>query len=200
MIILSVRPEDWPSVVVSAPGKLVMSVMAGIPLADIVDRLETDRVVRALPNAAAEVAASYSPWIASPAVTEGDRTLVRELLSACGTEDEVGEEANIDYLTGLSGSGPAFPALLADAMMKDALRQGIQANVALRAVQGVLKGAGRLLDLHGSSPAETVEAFVAYRGTTAAAISSMRVAGFDAAVASGLAAAADRSKRMKQDT
>ena len=56
VIILSVRPQDWPAIAVTAPGKLVVSVMAGVTLDDIAARLGTDRVVRALPNAAAAVA------------------------------------------------------------------------------------------------------------------------------------------------
>lgn len=197
VIVLSVRPEDWPQVRFSAPDRLVVSVMAGVPLAEIAGRLGTDRVVRALPNAAAAVRASYSPWFAGPGLTSGDRGLVRALLSACGTEDEVRREADLDHLTGLSGSGPAFPALLANAMMSHAIGQGIEPAVARRAVQGVLVGAGRLAALDDAAgPTETVDSFLAYRGTTAAAIEAMRAAGFDAAVALGLAAAANRSKRI----
>lgn len=121
LIIVSVRPAEWPSVAVSAPGKLVVSVMAGIPLSRLAGQLRTERVARALPNAAAEVGKSYTPWVASPAASEGDRSIVRRIFEACGSTDEVTSEADIDYLAALSGSGPAFPSLLANAMMQDAL-------------------------------------------------------------------------------
>ena len=85
--------------------------MAGIPLADLARRTGSDRVVRALPNAAAEVGFSYTPWTAGPAVTDADRTVVRRIFGACGSADEVLNEASIDYLTGLCGTGPAYPAL-----------------------------------------------------------------------------------------
>ena len=68
-----------PPITLSAPGKLVVSVMAGIPLADLAARTGTARVVRALPNAAAEVGHSYTPWTASPAVTDADRATVRRI-------------------------------------------------------------------------------------------------------------------------
>ena len=64
VIVLSVRPQDWGAIAVTAPGKLVVSVMAGIPLADIARVTGSDRVVRALPNAAADVGHSYTPWTA----------------------------------------------------------------------------------------------------------------------------------------
>ncbi|RWA72244.1 pyrroline-5-carboxylate reductase dimerization domain-containing protein [Mesorhizobium sp.] len=196
VIMLSVRPQDWPSLNVDAKGKLVISVMAGIRIAEIGEKHGTRRVVRTLPNAAAEVGKSYTPWIASSDATEVDRAIVRAIFDACGVQDEVGSERDIDYLTGLTGSGPAFPALLADAMMRDAVAFGLAPDVARRAVNTVLTGTGRLLERNDASPADTVEAFLGYRGTTAAAIETMREAGFDEAVAKGLAAAFLKSIAM----
>ncbi|WP_018236297.1 pyrroline-5-carboxylate reductase [Ensifer sp. BR816] len=196
MIIVSVRPADWPPLMVDVHGKLVVSVMAGVRLRDLAHHHNTERAVRSLPNAAAEVGKSYTPWIGSEGVNEQDRATVRAIFDACGTQDEVASESDIDYLTGLSGSGPAFPALLADAMMRDAVSRGIKPDVARRAVTTVLVGSGRLFEKNGECPADTVEAFVSYRGTTAAAIEAMRAAGFDAAVRDGLAAAYQKSMNM----
>lgn len=196
VIVLSVRPQDWPSLELDAKGKLVISVMAGMRLAEIGEKHGTRRVVRTLPNAAAEVAKSYTPWIASSDASDADRVIVRALFEACGVQDEVATERDIDYLTGLTGSGPAFPALLADAMMRDAVAFGLAPDVARRAVNTVLAGTGRLIELNDASPADTVEAFLDYRGTTAAAIETMREAGFDKAVAKGLAAAFLKSIAM----
>lgn len=196
VVIVSVRPADWPPLEVNAAGKLVVSVMAGIRLSRLAEHHNTDRVVRSLPNAAAEVRKSYTPWIGSEALNEKDRSAVRAIFNACGGEDEVASENDIDYLTGLSGSGPAFPALLADAMMRDAVARGINPDVARRAVTAVLVGSGRLFEKNGECPADTVEAFVSYRGTTAAAIEAMRAGGFDGAVRDGLAAAFRKSLKM----
>lgn len=196
VIVVSVRPADWPSLSIDAGGKLAISVMAGIRLEELARRLGTDRVVRSLPNAAAEVGKSYTPWVASAGATGADRTLVSAIFAACGAGDEVRSEADIDYLTGLSGSGPAFPALLAAAMMQDAVARGIPGDIAHRAVTSVLVGTGFLFDRSGEDPSQTVETFVAYRGTTAAAIEAMQARGFDAAVAEGLAAALRKSASM----
>ncbi|MFO1106075.1 MAG: pyrroline-5-carboxylate reductase dimerization domain-containing protein [Amaricoccus sp.] len=196
IVVLSVRPQDWPGVELSAPGKLVVSVMAGVPLAAIAARTGTPRVVRALPNAAAEVGRSYTPWAATAAVTDADRAAVGGLVAAIGSGDELADEAAIDYMTGLSGTGPAYPALLAVALIRDAVARGLPPEVARRAVVAMLVGTGRLLEASGEDPEATVAAFVDYRGVTAAAIEAMRAGGFDAAVVAGLAAALDKSRTL----
>ncbi|MBX5025665.1 pyrroline-5-carboxylate reductase family protein [Rhizobium lentis] len=196
VILLSVRCDDWRRLDVDASGKLVISVMAGIRLAALSERHKTDRVVRALPNAAAEVAKSYTPWIGASSITEDDRAVVRAIFETCGCEDEVERESDIDYLTGLTGSGPAFPALLGAAMVRDAVARGLPAEVARRAVNTVLVGAGHLLERRDESPDDVVQAFLDYRGTTAVAIEGMRAAGFDAALAQGLSAAFNKSVSM----
>jgi pyrroline-5-carboxylate reductase len=196
VIVVSVRPTDWNALAVNADGKFVISVMAGIRLAALSQRHKTGRVVRSLPNAAAELAKSYTPWIGTSDVTEDDRAVVRAIFETCGSQDEVASEAEIDYLTGLSGSGPAFPALLAAAMMRDAIAHGLPANIARRAVNAVIAGAGRLLERRDECPNDVVQTFLDYRGTTAAAIEGMRAAGFDASVAEGLSAAFKKSVSM----
>lgn len=196
-IVVSVRPQDWPALTLRAPGKLVVSVMAGIPLATLAGATGAERVVRALPNAAAEVGLSYTPWTASAAVTDADRATVRAIFDACGSGDEVPREADIDYMTGSSGTGPAYPALLASAMIRDAVAHGVPEAVARRAAVALLVGTGRLFEKNGEDPAATVAAFLDYKGVTAAAIEAMRAAGFDAAVAAGLAAALVKSETLR---
>ncbi|TGQ69339.1 pyrroline-5-carboxylate reductase [Mesorhizobium sp. M00.F.Ca.ET.186.01.1.1] len=198
VIIVSVRPQDWPAIEISAYGKLAISVMAGTPLDQLARRLNTDRVIRTLPNAAAAVRNSYTPWIGSQGVTPNDRNIIRRILEACGAADEVKNEADIDYLTGLTGSGPAFPALLATAMMDDAVGRGMSPDIARRSVSAVLIGTGKLLEARKDSPNDIVQTFLDYRGTTAAAIEAMRAAGFEAAVRDGLAAALQKSVIMGQ--
>lgn len=193
VIIVSVRRADWPSLTLDCTGKLALSVMAGIPLDDLAAQLGTTRIVRSLPNAAAEAGVSYTPWIAGTGIGEGDRMIVRAIFDACGVQDKFASERDIDYLTGLSGSGPAFPALLAAAMFNDAVARGLPPQIAWRAVNAVLVGTGRLLDRREEHPRDVVQAFLDHKGTTAAAIEAMRARGFDAAVAAGLAAAFDRS-------
>lgn len=197
IVVLSVRPADWKAVDLDAAGKLVISVMAGVTVDDLRKRTGSTRIARALPNAAAEIGYSYTPFFLASREPE-DRDLVCRLFLSCGQVDAVPEEEHIDYLTGLSGSGAAFPALLAEAMTNDALRHGLPPDVARRAARQVIVGAGRLQEFNGQSPAETVKAFLDYKGTTAAAISAMREHGFDEAVAAGLNAALRKAQALSR--
>lgn len=199
VIIISVRPEDWPSVSFDAKGKLVISVMAGIDMKALAERHNTNRVIRALPNAAAEIQKSFTLWYASDAVSEYDRTLVRAIFDACGTQDQAKDEREIDYFTALTGSGPAFPALLAEAMIKHAIEFGISPKRANKAVRAVIVGAAALLEKNNQTAAEILDDFMAYQGTTAAALETMRAEGFDTAVASGISSGFQRALTMGQN-
>ncbi len=196
VVIVSVRPEQFPAVAVDARGRLVISVMAGVSMETLSARTGSERIVRALPNAAAEIGRSYTPWFCSGAVSADDKALVQALFESCGTADEVEAEAAIDYLTALSGSGPAFPALFADALLGHALSHGLSEPVARRAVIGVVCDASQLLARPDVSFGETVRAFMEYRGTTDAGLQAMQGAGFAEAVHAGLSAAAAKAVSM----
>lgn len=196
IVILSVRPHQFFDLSLDIGRQLVISVMAGVSMATLRSRLGTDRVVRAMPNAAAELGLSYTPWLAGAGVSEEDRAFVKALFTACGETDEVGTEDQLDYLTGLSGSGPAFPALLASAMLSHAGMRGLPPDVARRAVLGVVCGASRLLAAADASPEQTVQTFIDYEGTTAAGLRRMMGSGFVEAVHAGLDAAAAAAAAM----
>lgn len=198
IIIVSVQPGDWPSLSFQAPGKLVISVMAGIRMASLRQRTGTKRLARALPNAAAEVRASYTPIFMQSDMPD-DSVTVCSLFKACGSVDLVTDEDLIDYFTGMTGSGPAFPALLAEAMIADALDRGIPSEVARRAAVQTLIGAARIFEEQDIAPAETVKAFVDYDGTTATAILKMQEMGFGPAVRAGLEAAYLKAQALSRD-
>jgi pyrroline-5-carboxylate reductase len=196
VVILSVRPHQFFDLSLEAEGRLVISVMAGVSMTTLQSRLGTTRVVRAMPNAAAEVGLSYTPWLAGAGVTEQDRAFVRALFASCGETDEMGTEDQLDYLTGLSGSGPAFPALLASAMLSHAQARGLPPEIARRAVFGVFCGASRLLAGSVTQPERMVQTFVDYEGTTAAGLREMMRHGFTEAIHAGLDAAAAAAATM----
>lgn len=196
IVIVSVRPQDFDALKIDAAGKLVISVMAGITLERISAHVNSDRVVRAIPNAGADVMKSYTPWIASNTVRSDEKAHVKTILAACGDAPELSDELHIDYFVGLTGSGPAFPALLMAAMEADAVGHGIDRAIAREAVCALWIGMGRLWETQAQKPGDVVETFLNYRGTTAAAIEAMRTAGFDRAVSEGLQAAFQKSVRL----
>jgi len=196
VVVLSVRPDQFPGVQIDARGKLVVSVMAGVPARAIAERTGTEEVVRAIPNAAAGIRRSFTPWYATPPVSMENKRLVQTLFEACGEAAEVPLEAHIDYCVGMTGSGAAFPALLAQAMIAHAVAQGLSPDFAQRAAKGVVAGASQLLAGEQGDPAQIVQAMIDYRGTTAAALQTMIDRGFTESVAAGLEAAAATAAAM----
>ncbi|NGM44553.1 NAD(P)-binding domain-containing protein [Rhodobacter sp. SGA-6-6] len=196
VIVVSVRPGDWPGLDLKAGGRLVISFMAGVGLETLASC--GGRIVRAMPNAAAEIGASYSPWVAGPGVTEADRAAVAQVLGAIGTGEELPEEGQIELMTALSGSGPAYPALLAQAMLGFLAERGVAPDVAARAVEAVVCASARLLEGQVAGAPALVQTFIAYRGTTCAGLEAAEAAGFTAAVKAGLAAATAKAAAMRE--
>jgi pyrroline-5-carboxylate reductase len=193
IVILSVRPEDLAGVDADLSGKLVISVMARMPMAEIRKRFGCDRMVRTMPNASAEQAQSFTPWYASPEVTPEDKAFVSDFFGASGIAREVPNEPSIDYFTGLTGSGFAFPALMARAMIEHAIENGVAPDLADVAVRQLMLGAGTYVSESKESAAEIVKTFVDYGGTTAAGLTAMIDRGSDAVVKAGLDAAWQRA-------
>uniref|UniRef100_UPI0025FA8D57 pyrroline-5-carboxylate reductase family protein n=1 Tax=uncultured Paracoccus sp. TaxID=189685 RepID=UPI0025FA8D57 len=138
VIVVSVRPQDWPALALRAEGRLVLSFMAGVRA----ERLRAcgGRIVRAMPNAAADIGQSWSPWWADADVTDADRLAVTEILSAIGTSDQIAQESQIDLMTALPGSGAAYPALMAVAMARFMTDNGLPSDIAWRAAEAAVCG------------------------------------------------------------
>lgn len=194
VIVVSVRPEDWLGLDLRAKGRLVLSFMAGVDAREL-SRCG-GRIVRAMPNAAAEIGASYSPFWADEGVSDTDRDAVRRLLSAIGTTDELAREAEIDLMTALPGSGAAYPALMAVAMASYMRSQGVSETVAWRAAEAAVVGGARLLEGRITEAPALVAAYRDYRGTTAAGIEAAEAAGFGRAIEAALAAATGKARSM----
>ncbi|TNC48621.1 NADP oxidoreductase [Rubellimicrobium rubrum] len=197
VVVVAVRPEDYGDLALHAPGRLVLSFMAGIPMAALSGA--GGRIVRAMPNAAAGHGQSYTPWLAAADVTQADRVVVRAVLATIGTQDEIGTEAQIDSLTALSGSGAAYPALMAAGMLAHARASGLPEPVARRAVEAVVCQAAELLRGRIETAADLVETYRAYRGTTAAGLEVAEANGFSGSIAQALDAATRKAAHMGRD-
>ncbi|MFG1495312.1 pyrroline-5-carboxylate reductase dimerization domain-containing protein [Saccharospirillum sp. HFRX-1] len=189
LLVLSIRPQDLSALSVNAQGKTVISLLAMTDAAELSQQLRTDRIVRAMPNAAAEIGRAFYPWWASEAVSQADRRDVQHLLSSCGRAREVPTQAAFSYLAALSGPGPALPALLGRAMLAHAKAQGLADDLALDAVLHTLAGGSELLLHEGTDPTAMVDALIGYQGVSAAALQSLTDSGFEQQVAQALEAA-----------
>jgi pyrroline-5-carboxylate reductase len=196
VVVLSVQPHQASSVGIDAGNRLVISVMAGVTAEQIVRLTGTQRVVRAMSSPAADLGLAYSPWCASGAVTEADRTATRGLFEACGATDEVADEDQIDLFTGLTGPVPGFVAYYADCMVNYAVERGVEPAIAERAMRQLFHAAGVVLAQSPTSPAEQVRAMIDYAGTTAAGLEFMRASPLAEAIEQGLDAAYDKARTI----
>ncbi|MBC3361748.1 pyrroline-5-carboxylate reductase dimerization domain-containing protein [Pseudomonas sp. SWRI154] len=196
VVIIAVRPEHFASLGIDATGKTLISLMAGITVQSITAQTSASAVVRAMPNAAVEIGQSFTPWYCSGGVEATTKSLVQRLFECVGTAAEVQEEDFIDYLSALSGTGPAFPALLMTALANQATAAGIPGDIAQLAAKNVVINNSQLLASRDAQ--QMIDALVAYRGVTAAALLAMTEGHFEEQVARALQAGASVARKGLQ--
>lgn len=194
VILLSVPPTSASGIGMDASGKLVLSVMAGIPLADLLRITGANQVIRAMSSPAAQISLAYSPWCATADVTDDDRALVSTIFTACGLTDEVESEAHIECFTAMTGPVPGFVAFYAKAMVDYAVNHGIPPEIADRAIRQLFSGAGAMMSDGEMTPADHVKQMIDYAGTTADGLEAMKHSSITADIADALDAAVARTR------
>ena len=176
---------------------LVVSIAAGIPVARLRQWLgDAVPVVRCMPNTPALLGAGVTGLYAGTAVDGDQRRRAEDLLSSAGATVWVDAEPLIDAVTAVSGSGPAYAFLLAEAMEAAAVAEGLPAADARTLVVQTLLGAGRMLAEAGEAPAELRRRVTSPGGTTQAAIETFQAGGFEALVAQAIHAARERGAAL----
>ena len=199
-VVLSIRPAQFSRIAANMSGKLAVSVMAGISCDEIASRTGASRIVRAMPNAAAAIRKSFTPWFATKDVSPTDRAAVQTFFAACGEPAEVRAETDIDYCAVMTGTGAAFPSLLAEAMIADAIAHGLEPDFAAKAAKSVICNGSQLLANPNESSARIVREMIDYGGLTAAALETMLARGFNEAVSAGFEAALARGMTIASET
>lgn len=175
---------------------LQLSVMAGIRCAAIEAAAGTGRIVRAMPNTPALIGQGVAGLYARAEVTLQERSRVEQLFAPTGRSVWVPDEADLDAVTALSGSGPAYGFYLIEAMVEAAVRMGLpEAQGREMAIQTVL-GAALLAQQSSLSPAELRAQVTSKGGTTYAAISSMEADGVKEEIVRALLAAQARAREL----
>jgi pyrroline-5-carboxylate reductase len=172
LTILAVKPQVLPEALSAlreiSAGKLFLSIAAGVTLAKICGWLHpTARVVRAMPNTPMQVGAGASVYVGGPHVTEVDLDLVHRILSAAGKAWRV-EEKQIDTVTALSGSGPAYVFHFMDALIRGAVALGLPEDLAKDLTIQTVLGSSQLAAQSPLSPLELATQVKSPRGTTLA--------------------------------
>ena len=202
--ILAVKPQvvdevcaDLQSAAVKKP--LVISILAGTPIHRIAQALNVDTaIVRCMPNTPALVSKGATGLFANDASSEAQRAQAVALLSAVGIAEWVDREALIDSVTAVSGSGPAYVFLLAEAMMDAGVAQGLPEDVARNLTIQTLVGASEMLASSEQDAATLRKNVTSPNGTTQAAIESFEASGFRGIVKKALDAARDRGVELSK--
>ncbi|HEY9024433.1 MAG TPA: pyrroline-5-carboxylate reductase [Burkholderiaceae bacterium] len=175
---------------------LHLSVMAGIRSDTIARATGSERIVRAMPNTPALIGEGIAGLFARGAVTDDDRAAIERVLAPTGETLWVTQESDLDAVTELSGSGPAYVFFFIEAMMQAAADMGLSVEQGRRLAQATFKGATSLARASDEGP-ETLRARVTSKGgTTHAAITAMEAAGVKPAIVAALRAAQARAKEL----
>ncbi|NDY93501.1 pyrroline-5-carboxylate reductase [Ideonella livida] len=177
-------------------GALQLSVMAGIRSDALVRATGSARVVRTMPNTPALVGQGMTGLFATPAVSPADRGQVQALLAATGELLWVEHEAQLDAVTALSGSGPAYVFYFIEAMMQAGAELGLSPEQSRRLAVGTFRGGAALCGQSEEPPEVLRQRVTSKGGTTYAALTAMEAAGMKPAFVQALHAAARRAQEL----
>lgn len=203
LILLALKPQIWKAVVnlfagAVSPTATVVSIMAGIRT-DALEKVFSDGVaiVRSMPNLMAQVGEAASGLCAGRAAREDNLAQAEALLGAVGMTVRV-DESQMDAVTGLSGSGPAFVFVLIDALADGGVRAGLPRPIAQQLATQTVLGAAKMVLESNESPSVLKERVTSPGGTTIAGIRALEDGGFRASLMAAVEAAAARSQELSE--
>jgi pyrroline-5-carboxylate reductase len=201
LVVVAVKPQDIDALLAEigehlTPEQTLVSVAAAIPTAHIEERIAPSvPVVRAMPNAPATVHEGMAGLCAGAHAGDPNLALAEEALAHLGRVVRV-PESWMDAITAVSGSGPAYFALLAEAMIEAGILLGLSREVSTTLVVQTMFGTAKQLRDQGMHPVELRESVTSPGGTTIAAIRELEQAGVRAAFLNAIQAAMDRAREL----
>ncbi|OQA02029.1 MAG: Pyrroline-5-carboxylate reductase [Planctomycetes bacterium ADurb.Bin412] len=171
VVILGFKPQNFPQAVENLknlvrPEQIILSILAGVRIEKIRNYLP-GRVIRVMPNTACLVGQMAAGFAAAPDVTAEDLETVQKILNCAGLALQVQEE-ELDAVTGLSGSGPAFAAYLIQSFITAGVKAGLDKEVARKLTLQTFRGTACLLQQWNMSPEDLIQMVSSPRGTTVA--------------------------------
>ena len=201
-VVFAVKPQVIDAVLPgyrrwAGPDTLFVSIVAGKTIAGITRHLGPAALVRTMPNTPAAIGRGITVACANARVTQTQRALCDKLLAAAGESAWVEDEALLDAVTAVSGSGPAYVFLLIEALAQAAEAAGLPPDLALRLARATVAGSGELARLSDESPAQLRENVTSPGGTTRAALDVLMAEdGLVPLIGRAVAAAAARSREL----
>ncbi len=202
VLIIAVKPQLMEKVLptlakLAGPQTVSVSIAAGTPISTIKKHLGKSAVVRAMPNTPALLRRGVTVGFANEEVSEKQRQLVDQLLQAIGKVAWVSEERQIDAVTAVSGSGPAYVFHLAETMAAAAMTEGLSEELANLLARETIAGAGEMLSQIAQPASILRENVTSPNGTTAAALAVLMAdPGLGALMAKAIAAARQRAEEL----
>ncbi|HKB03028.1 MAG TPA: pyrroline-5-carboxylate reductase [Gemmataceae bacterium] len=203
ILVLAVKPQNIPTLLgeirpAVAGRHLVISIAAGVAMSRLADGLPAGtRLVRVMPNTPCLLGASASGFAAGPAVGADDVALVGRLFNAVGKAFPL-PESQLDAVTGLSGSGPAFVYVMIDALADGGVRMGLSRDAALALAAQTVLGSARMVLETGQHPGALKDAVASPGGTTIAGLHALERGAFRATVMDAVEAATRRATELGQ--
>jgi pyrroline-5-carboxylate reductase len=202
-VVIAVKPQNaaeimpWLAQAVGG-STVVLSIMAGKTLDFLADALPGDTaIVRSMPNMPAAIGRGITVAVPNQRVTRAQRDLAHKLLVATGAVEWVEDEALLDPVTALSGSGPAYVFLLAESLAQAGAAAGLPPDLAARLARVTVAGSGELMHRSDLDPATMRQSVTSAGGTTAAALDVLMASdGLDRVMRDAVAAATRRSREL----
>jgi pyrroline-5-carboxylate reductase len=201
ILVLSVKPQILERVLLHVgrgvgPGKLLISIAAGVPIAALERRLPSGaRVVRAMPNTPALVSAGATAIARGEHATEADLAVAQFVFDAVGITIVL-DESQLDAVTGLSGSGPAYIFLILDALADAGVKVGLARRTALRLAAQTVMGSAKLLIETDEHPGKLKDMVTSPGGTAIAGLHTLEAGGLRTTLINAVEAATLRSREL----
>lgn len=203
IVVLAVKPQVLGTVLKPLhglfDGKLIISIVAGAEIKTISALTGNDRVVRVMPNTPALVQTGAHGIFAYDAVETKDRELATQVLAATGLTIWVSSEAQVDAVTAVSGSGPAYFFYMMESMIRAGKNMGLDEKVATALTLQTALGAAQMAITSSNSPSELRKNVTSPNGTTQAALEVFDRAQISQNIQTALAAAQKRSQELAQE-
>jgi pyrroline-5-carboxylate reductase len=182
-VIVGVKPQSFAVAceqtirLITAPNTLIVSIMAGLSTSKIGEATHAERVIRAMPNTPGQIGKGITAYFLGQNVSAQDEAFAVQLLEPLGAVEKLSMEKQMDVVTAVSGSGPAYVFLLAEAMAAAGEAEGLERGLAERLAWQTVIGSAALLEQSAQTPLELRRAVTSPEGTTAAALDVLTAGG-----------------------
>lgn len=201
LVILAVKPQDAASLFSKIKpyvdaSQVFLSIMAGITIQTIREGLQVNKIIRAMPNLPAQIGSGMTAFVATEEVSRFEEQWIQNLLQTTGKTLNVQHETQIDVVTAISGSGPAYIYYFMESMIKAAMSMGIRTAEAELLVKQTFFGALQLYQQGNFSCSEWIQKVASKGGTTEAAIHVFEEGNLDQIIIDGATAAFQRAVEL----